>query len=586
MSAALNPDDPSGQEHLQWKVSLANRPKTQDPFEEMMKMCMPTQTFTAKAAGASPSAAATPNSQDARNMIENVRYTCLACTANALIQNNPDSKLVLQHKYTDRTDDNLARRLRSIGLAGDYTENIASAEHEARSDKIDSELNANGFEYDGFLVYLWKHIRHWICYIRFECDAEEWQVASMLRMDEGVIAAFIRRQMPPDFLRHCAYQLLVAIMQAISPEHAELHCQLIQQLVEYYKQALRESDNHGASGTDNDDASDDEEVSFPSMELARAVEEIKEKLDNLIDESSVRLPRDFDAATALPDEKDPYVTTLNNICFERFVSLNSTNLLEFVLYQHGADTMYDVAKDLALRYLQTPEFPDVIRDIYHLASDYGMQCTVDLSYNFADYPQRFPNSRATSSLPLRWSRLAVRLIISRRRLDRARESCTPRFLRLYALIPTAQEIATMLKNPAIPKRNPPAGSIFKAVIDPRKAIHSYACSNCGVLSFIRNHGPTCQQRRLLACAGCRVAHYCSRECQVIHWKRAHRNVCKSTGSCRLNFRLRDRNFNLFLFNKNSYNTQCGDLLVHKRQDSQPPFDNTCLNDFQSQPKIV
>lgn len=56
---------------------------------------------------------------------------------------------------------------------------------------------------------------------------------------------------------------------------------------------------------------------------------------------------------------------------------------------------------------------------------------------------------------------------------------------------------------------------------------SYTCSNCD--KTIKTFE---EKNNTLVCAACRLARYCSRECQVAHWKSTHKEYCKEIVSSR------------------------------------------------------
>ena len=77
-------------------------------------------------------------------------------------------------------------------------------------------------------------------------------------------------------------------------------------------------------------------------------------------------------------------------------------------------------------------------------------------------------------------------------------------LRSDAKICTYKEMRVQVKL----TNNPFIQNLFQMVID-------RCCHQCGAT-----------ENDLKRCSQCFVARYCSRECQLIHWKAGHRDVCK------------------------------------------------------------
>ena len=50
-------------------------------------------------------------------------------------------------------------------------------------------------------------------------------------------------------------------------------------------------------------------------------------------------------------------------------------------------------------------------------------------------------------------------------------------------------------------------------------LHQYCCAGCGTF-----YG---DERPLKLCTGCQRVRYCDRRCQQAHWKKAHRDECRS-----------------------------------------------------------
>ena len=65
---------------------------------------------------------------------------------------------------------------------------------------------------------------------------------------------------------------------------------------------------------------------------------------------------------------------------------------------------------------------------------------------------------------------------------------------------------------------------YRSVIaaDPGFAdVESEVCDNCNVVRNVSVHG------RLKRCARCKAKLYCSKECQIEHWRETHKYFCKS-----------------------------------------------------------